>query len=523
MKLKSLLALLLLGAGITWAKSPVETYGPLSISGNKLVDSSGKAVTLRGMSLFWHMHDGGKEFWKKSVVQNAMVDWHASVIRAAMGVDNETSNGFTQYGYISEPATAVAAVKTVVDAAVEAGMYVIVDYHAHNAGSNVNAASTFFKEMSELYGNTPNVIWEIWNEPITGSWSEIANYAKTIIPIIRKNSRNVILVGTGFYCQNLTDVDNTLDAYPNLAYVLHFYAGSHTWTDRLGTTMNKGKAVFVSEWGTTDASGNGGYNASMSQTWLNEMDRLGISNCNWSLGNPLKNGVVETSAALEATANVSGPWTLAEITTSGEFVRNYLINKNPAWTLSDTTTRLTSPLKATPDSVALVVTDTVLLSSGYNKVVKNWVLTLKGRTSGATYNVNQANTSQVSVKWRAGQRDPGGIAFAAGEYVDVTLTPGNGKTSFRIKAATSVNGRALRSAPISWTRNELALATSVAGQGSIATIKVLDAQGRTEWQTKAPVGANGSIRATPPSATGLKLVRIEVEGDTYQALVTPGL
>lgn len=522
MKKPFILLLLLIGVGLSQAKSPVETYGALSISGNKLVDSAGKPVTLRGMSLFWHMHLGGKEFWKGSVVKNTLLDWQASVIRAPIGVETSSSNGFTQQGYIDNPTNAILLARTVIDAAIENGIYVVVDYHAHLANNNRAAAKAFFQELSELYGNTPNIIWEIFNEPINDNWGNIVAYSNEIIPVIRKNSRNVILVPTSFYCQNLTEVDNQLKSkYDNLAYVLHFYAGSHTFRDRLATTMNNGYAVFVSEWGTTDASGNGGYNESSSSAWLTEMDRLGISNCNWSLGNPLKNGVVETSAGLTATANQAGPWSDAELTTSGKFVRNYLRSKNPVWTVSDTTTRIATPLSAAPKTATFAV-DTVVISGGYNKAVKNWILTLKGRTSGATYTINGANTSLVSLKWFAGKRDAGSPRWVT-ETVDVSVTPLNAKTTFSLDVpATSVGERTdRRVAAATWKNSDLRLNLPVAAS-STGTLKVRDLSGREVWHTEALVDADGNLKVTTPALRGVHVVEFLSSGESFRATLTPG-
>jgi endoglucanase len=518
MKKFLILLLALLGAGLAQAKSPVETYGPLAISGNKLVDSAGKPVTLRGMSLFWHMHNGGKEFWRASVVKNVMLDWHASVIRAPIGVEKDG----IQDGYLDNPTNAMMMARQVIDAAIENGIYVVVDYHAHQANSNRTAAKAFFKELSELYGNTPNIIWEIFNEPISDDWNAIVGYSNEIIPVIRKNSRNVILVPTSFYCQNLTEVDNQLSSkYSNLAYVLHFYAGSHSFRDRLATTMNKGYAVFVSEWGTTNANGNDNYSQSNSQAWLDEMDKLGISGCNWSLGNPLKNGVVETSAALLTGASQSGPWTDAEMSTSGKFVRNYLRTKNPTWTISDTTTRIATPLSASPTTATFAV-DTVVISGGYNKVVPNWIMTLKGRTSGATFTINDANKSLVSLKWLAGKRDAGSAKWVS-ETVDVTVTPLNAKTSFNLVVpASSVQERSRgRVESATWKNTDLRMNLPVSSN-DIGVLTIRDLSGREVWKTSASVDASGLLEVSTPALRGVHVVDFQAKAEHVRVTLTPG-
>lgn len=525
MKKSISLALVLLAAGLAQAKSPVEAYGALAISGNKLVDSAGNAVTLRGMSLFWHMHNGGKEFWRASVVQSLLTDWQASVVRAPVGVETSTSNGYTQEGYIDNPSFALTSARNIIDAAIESGIYVVVDYHAHQANKDQQAreaAKSFFKTLSEEYGNTPNIIWEIFNEPVNDGWSNIVSYSNEIIPVIRKNSRNVILVPTSFYCQNLTEVDNQLKSkYENLAYVLHFYAGSHTFRDRLAATMNKGYAVFVSEWGTTDASGNGGYNQSSSQAWLDEMDRLGISNCNWSLGNPLKGTTVETSAALEASAGQAGPWPLAEITTSGEFVRSYLKSKNPVWTLSDTTTRLVTPLSFVPNKPRLDL-DTVVISGGFNKPVKNSIVKMVGRTSKATYTKSTPNSAKVSFKWFAGVRDLGSAKFQAGEVVDVTLTPLSAKYTFTLDVVTSVQGRSARLSSATWTGTDLRITQPSVAHGT-GSLSIRDLAGREVWNSSVSLDGAGAARIATPALRGVHVVTLQVEGATFQSVLTPAL
>lgn len=53
--------------------------------------------------------------------------------------------------------------------------------------------------------------------------------------------------------------DDLITDFKNIAYTLHFYAGSHRQFLREKATkaMRKGLALFVTEWGTCDASGNG--------------------------------------------------------------------------------------------------------------------------------------------------------------------------------------------------------------------------------------------------------------------------
>ncbi|MGC8765692.1 MAG: glycoside hydrolase family 5 protein [Brevinematia bacterium] len=300
----------------TLTGSWVEKYGRLRVSGNKIVDKNGNPIQLRGMSLFWSNYGwGGDKFYNPSVVSNLVTTWNANIIRAAMGIEN---NG----GYFQNPNYNKNLVKTVVDAAISNGIYVIIDWHDHNIHSN--EAVAFFSEIAGLYKTNDNLIFEIYNEPDNESWSQVKQYALQVIQAIRNaGADQIIVVGTPTWSQDVDVAANDpITGYQNIAYTLHFYAGTHKQylRDKALTAMNKGLALFVTEWGTCDASGNGGLDLNESQTWINFMNQYKLSWCNWSL-----NDKVETASALVSGASTTGPWPDSQLTTSGKFVKSNII------------------------------------------------------------------------------------------------------------------------------------------------------------------------------------------------------
>ncbi|HNY22853.1 MAG TPA: cellulase family glycosylhydrolase [Treponemataceae bacterium] len=96
-----------------------------------------------------------------------------------------------------------------------------------------------------------------------------------------------------------------------------FYAASHgKWLrDRADAAMASDIAIFVTEWGTCDASGNSNFDATASDAWLSWMDAKGLSWCNWSL-----NDKDETASALKPGASASGAWSKSDLTESGLYV-----------------------------------------------------------------------------------------------------------------------------------------------------------------------------------------------------------
>ena len=87
-------------------------------------------------------------------------------------------------------------------------MYVIIDWHIlHDLDPNVykEDAKDFFNEMSAKYADYDNVIYEICNEPNGGTnWNSVKNYANEIIPVIRANDSDaIIIVGTPNWSQDV--------------------------------------------------------------------------------------------------------------------------------------------------------------------------------------------------------------------------------------------------------------------------------------------------------------------------------
>ena len=122
-----LIVLILIISTIIVNAQPVQTYGQLKVEGTRLVNKTGKPVVLRGMSFGWH--NWWPRFYNAGTVKWLHNDWKCTVIRAAMGVEPDK-------GYIKDSAGSVANIKTVVDAAIKEGIYVIIDWHSHNIKLN---------------------------------------------------------------------------------------------------------------------------------------------------------------------------------------------------------------------------------------------------------------------------------------------------------------------------------------------------------------------------------------------------
>ena len=300
--------------------TPVSQHGQLSVKNGQLVDKSGKGYQLRGMSthgLTWF-----PEFVNESAFKTLRDDWNTNVVRLAMYVD-EWGNGQC---YMGNKSGSLELLEKGVDICIKLDMYVIIDWHVLNPGDPskyTNEAKSFFETVSKRYAKYPNVIYEICNEPNGGaSWSgNIKPYAEKIIPVIRKNAPNsVIIVGTPTWSQEIDKPLSDPLNYKNVMYAFHFYAATHAGLrSNVENCVAQGLPVFVSEFGTCDASGGGANDFNETQKWLSYFDKQGISYCNWSICNK-----DETCSVLRPGTSANGNWSESNLTENGKWIRNWL-------------------------------------------------------------------------------------------------------------------------------------------------------------------------------------------------------
>jgi endoglucanase len=291
----------------------VAQHGMLSVSGNKIVDKDKQPIQLKGMSLFWSQWSGS--FWNADAVAFIKKDWKATLIRAAMGVE--------EGGYLTQPDAEKERVKTIVNAAMKEGIYVLVDWHDHHATRNTAKAVEFFSEMAGLYANNPHVIFEIYNEPLDDSWEQVKAYAETVIKAIRaKGAQNLVIVGSPSWSQRVDLAADNPVQDKNVAYTLHFYSGTHRQElrDKASYALNKGIALFVTEFGVCDASGNGNIDLAEADRWMAFMNQHKLSWANWSLFDK-----EESASALKKGANPRGGWTQNDLTESGAYIRKKMM------------------------------------------------------------------------------------------------------------------------------------------------------------------------------------------------------
>ena len=296
--------------------TPVGIHGQLSVSGTQLVDSNGAPVQLKGPSSMWLNWENTGYAESKQGLAWMRDSWKAKVVRAAMGI---TPNG----AYLSDPDKAKSQVNTIVQNAIDLGLYVIVDWHEETAQNHQSQAIAFFTELAQTYGSHPNIIYETFNEPLNVDWSAVLKpYHEAVVAAIRAvDPDNVIILGTPNYSQFVDSAALDPLVGDNLMYTLHFYSCTHKAVLRArgDFALARGLPLFVTEWGATNSDGGktGSLCLDEAQLWHDWMNQNGISWAAWKWDD-----CTDLTCYFKAGAPVDGGWTDDELNGHASFVRD---------------------------------------------------------------------------------------------------------------------------------------------------------------------------------------------------------
>ena len=266
-------------------KNSIKYTGWLKTEGAVLENEKGEPIQLRGLSS--HGIQWFPEVLTYDNLKQLKDEWKINVFRYAMYTDSSAN------GYIAHPDESKQELYKLVDLAKDLDMYVIIDWHIlsdYNPQQYQTQAHDFFDEVSEKYKDTPNVIYEICNEPNgNANWNDnIKPYANDIIGVIRKNCpKSLIIVGTPMWCTYINNAVESPLNYNNIVYSCHFYAGTHGVNLRkdIENCIQNNIPIFISECGITDATGNGKLYKNSFKEWIDFLNEKNISWIFWSFSN----------------------------------------------------------------------------------------------------------------------------------------------------------------------------------------------------------------------------------------------
>lgn len=296
----------------------LERHGALHVEGAYLMDKNNEKFQLHGLSthgLQWY-----SRYTCAETLNYIAKDWNANCIRLAMYT---AERGYCEGG---DKEKLKKIVSDGVENAKNAGIYAIIDWHIlkdQNPMKYVDESVAFFDEMSSKFADYDNVIYEICNEPnTTATWSVITEYANRVIPVIRKNAPNaVIIVGTPSWSQDIDKAMAKPLEYSNVMYSLHFYAATHKqWLiSRMERCIESGFPVFITEFGICDASGNGKLDYTSAEQWKEAIEKYNVSYMCWNLANH-----AESASLIKTYSLKLSNWEDKELNEQGIWIRDWL-------------------------------------------------------------------------------------------------------------------------------------------------------------------------------------------------------
>lgn len=242
----------------------------LQVAGREL-QWDGKNITLRGVAV-------GDPFLARagrplSDYATIARDWHANVVRISLhpSVWKKTPH-----------AQVIAKLRAETQAALAAGMFVILDWHTIGwpdgfyekinpdwddppdlYDSSFSLAEDFWDEISRAFADEPRVIFELWNEPVFNPhegdgepaprWPQLKPYLEKLLAKVRAHSRNLVLATGSAWAYNLRGIRADPLRGENVGYTWHIYAGHddndpERWAAALDDLQTLAP-VFVTEWG----------------------------------------------------------------------------------------------------------------------------------------------------------------------------------------------------------------------------------------------------------------------------------
>jgi len=295
----------------------------LYLEGVNLVNSSGEKVQLKGIST--HGIAWFPQYINKDCFSSLRDTFGINLIRIAMYTGE--NSGYCTGG---DKDYLINLVYNGIDYATELGLYVIVDWHILSDGNPLTYKTDsidFFEKVSSKYSDYDNIIYEICNEPNSGTtWTDIKSYANEVIPIIRNNDKDsIIVVGTPNWSQRVDEAASSPLEFDNIMYSLHFYADTHKNDLRktMEKAINNGLPIFVTEFGICDASGSGSINIKEADKWMDLINEYNISYSIWNLSN--KN---ETSALLKSSCTKIDNYDTEDLSESAIWFRNAVLSSN---------------------------------------------------------------------------------------------------------------------------------------------------------------------------------------------------
>jgi endoglucanase len=262
----------------------------LTVSGRFIKDPSGNNVVLRGVSLTDVSVANSRPRNARQLIDMATDNangWYARVVRLPVYPDSIDM----QPGWNANPdAYFNNHLNPAIQECIARQIYCIIDWHYirdYNSSAVDTSTRNFWTFMAPKYRDVPNVIYELYNEPINpDNWSTWKTTAQPWVNIIRAAApNNLILVGGPRWSQNVAEAATNPFTGGNIAYVAHIYpqhGGQSTWDAWFGNSSST-VPYFITEWGWQQGGTNptSGTQSGYGVPFSNYLESKGVSWTAW--------------------------------------------------------------------------------------------------------------------------------------------------------------------------------------------------------------------------------------------------
>ena len=259
-------------------------HGKLYKNGKYLVDLEGKQVEIRGIGT--HHLLQFKNLHTKECLETLKY-YGINCIRLSAYLKTQlfnASNNEYAKGYVDSIAETRAHIEEIVSYCVELGLYVILDWHMHATNSYADMYETeaidFFTYYSDKYKDTPNVFYELANEPYSITATELITFISKVRPVILANNPTAIML-----CGNAKEGIETFYTKLVAAGYTDIFVCPHSYGESVKVQyskwFNNGYPLFVSEWGNSNGYGDGEGNDAATTDLLEWLHETGVGTCFW--------------------------------------------------------------------------------------------------------------------------------------------------------------------------------------------------------------------------------------------------
>lgn len=249
------------------------TQGPFTVHGTQVLQADGKqyipyGTTVEGLS--------GAKYTSsislaKAQIQASVGAWCSNTIRFQVAPDNLLGTSGTGYS-----AAYMNTLKSLVGLAEQAHMIVVICAQTESLGKEpgpIAETALFWKDITKVYGNNPQVVYDLFNEPRVGTkitkgdnrqvwhtWQQGGTFqGQTYVgmqPLVNDvradGAKNLLWVEGPYTASTLKYVQRYPVTGGPLMYAIHHPKGAHntkTWDNDFGFLINRHVAPVVDgEW-----------------------------------------------------------------------------------------------------------------------------------------------------------------------------------------------------------------------------------------------------------------------------------